>query len=94
MIDLELRLTQARPMIDRPGIETALQEAMNCKSLDHYYIVFGAKGAGKSTLLEKVSLGKAALIRVLVQSSDRMNEITAKIMEAVTGKKEATMLLN
>ena len=62
---------------------------MTCKSPDHYYVIFGAKGVGKSTLLEKVSLDKAAVIRVLVQSSDRMNEITAKIMEAVTGKKKS-----
>lgn len=30
------RLTLARPIIDRPGIETALQEAMNSKSPEFY----------------------------------------------------------
>ncbi len=83
------KLTLARPVIDRPGIETVLQEAMTCKSPEHYYVIYGAKGVGKSTLLEKVALGKEAVIRVQVQSSDRMNEITAKIMKAVTGKKES-----
>jgi hypothetical protein len=62
---------------------------MTCKSPVHYYVVFGAKGVGKSTLLEKVSFGMDAVIRVPVQSSDRMNEITSNIMKTVTGKKES-----
>jgi hypothetical protein len=82
-------LTLEGPIVDRPGVEAVVEKAMTCKPPKHYYVIFGAKGAGKSTLLEKVALGKKAVIRVPVQSSDRMNEITAKIMLAVTGRKES-----
>ena len=79
-------LTLYRPIIDRPGIEEQIEIAMTEKPLGLYYVIYGAVGAGNSTLVEKVALGKEAVIRVSVNLSDRTDEITANITEAVTGK--------
>ncbi len=74
--------------VRRPGIEKILRKAIYSSRPTHYHIVYGAKGVGKTSLVEYVAAGRKGVVRVKVESTDKIETMTAKFMKTVTGKNE------
>ncbi len=75
--------------VSRPGIEKEIRDAMNTRNSTCYNIVYGAKGVGKSSVVEKVAAGRPGVVKVMVGSADKIENILENIMFAITENKQS-----
>jgi hypothetical protein len=74
--------------VRREELEVLMEEAFSAKSYGLYNIVHGPKGVGKSKLVDHVAMGKPAVIKISVISTNSQDDLIEQITTILLNRPE------